>query len=87
MQILEQQGFIDLSNGGKIIENKRQQGIVEYVDPLASIFHLVRPPILPSTTTQLIPAVPNPRRRPNPVAHDDQRGLEVHRALLRRLCP
>lgn len=42
MQILEQQGFINLNNGGEIIESKRQQGIVEYVDPLASIFHLVR---------------------------------------------
>jgi hypothetical protein len=43
MQILAKQQFIDLSNGAKIVESKRQQGIVEFVDPLASIFHLVSP--------------------------------------------
>jgi hypothetical protein len=43
MQNLVKQGLIEIDHRQRIVEVNRQKGMVEYVDPLASIFHLVSP--------------------------------------------
>ena len=49
MQILEKQQLVETAEFGcRIIEVNRQKGMVEYVDPLASIFHLVSFQLKPS---------------------------------------
>jgi hypothetical protein len=41
MQTLLEQKLIKINAGGQITKDDRDKGGVEYLDPLASIFHLV----------------------------------------------